>query len=105
MIGLIDVARVYTPDPTTGNYTVLAKSDLACRLTLVSAMSVDSGPGRAELVDERRLLWEPSYVLPDTAQVEVSGLRYNVQPGTLAAVRDPSGAVEYRRAKVVKAVT
>jgi hypothetical protein len=59
---------------------------------------------RAELLALRQLLWEPSYVMPETVQVEVNGdgLRWNVVHGTLGALRGPSGAVMYRRADVVR---
>ncbi|HLE13524.1 MAG TPA: hypothetical protein VI776_02165 [Anaerolineales bacterium] len=104
MIGLIDMAIVYTPDPTTGAYTVVDKASLPCRLAVVAVAGVDPGPGRVELVDERRLLWGPDYAMPITAQVEIEGARWNVEAGSLAAVRGPDGSIAYRRAKVIKAV-
>lgn len=101
MIGLIDSATIYTPDPTTGAYSVVAMTGLACRLALATT-PVAPDPDRAEVNQTRRLLWGPSYLLPETAQVEVAGERWNVRPGTLDAVRGPSGAVAYRRCDVVR---
>lgn len=104
MIGLIDTAVVYTPDPTTGDYTIVDNPSLPCRLAIVTVTGEITGPGRAELVDERRLLWGPGYEMPATAQVEVDGRRWNVEVGSAAAIRGVSGSVEYRRARVVEAV-
>lgn len=101
--GLDQIATVYTPSVSTGVYTVLAKSGLACRLALTS-VSGDMGPSRAEDDGTRRLLWDPDYTMPEEAQVEVDGERWNIRAGTLAAPRDLSGAVVYRRAEVKKAV-
>lgn len=102
-IGLDQTCTVYTPDPTTGAYTVTATSGLACRLALAS-VSGDMGPSRSEAAGTRRLLWGADYTMPETAQVEVDGERWNIQAGTLAAPRDLSGAVVYRRAEVTRAV-
>lgn len=101
--GFDQLADVYTPDPTTGAYTVTATSALACRLALLSP-SGDMGPSRSEAAGTRRLLWGADYVMPETAQVEVDGERWNIQAGTLAAPRDLSGSVAYRRAEVTRAV-
>lgn len=104
MIGLIDLATVYTPDPVTGEYTVLDRDNLACRLALVNTVSGDVGPGRAELASTRRLIWDPSYEMPDASQVEIGDRRWNIQEGSQAAVRGPNGAIVYRRAEVMRAV-
>lgn len=102
--GLDQTATVYTPSGTTGAYTVVDKTGLACRLAL-SSVSTDMGPSRAEADGARRLLWDPDYVMPEEAQVEVDGERWNIQAGTLAAPRDLTGGVVYRRAEVTKAVS
>lgn len=102
MIGLIDVATVYTPDPATGAHTVVAFAGLACRLALATT-PVAPDPAREETNQTRRLLWEPGYVMPAAAQVAVGGERWNVRPGTVDAVRGPGGAVDYRRCDVVRA--
>jgi hypothetical protein len=109
MIGFDQTATVYTPDPTTGAYTVVDKTGLSCRLAVVTVTGADPGPGRVELVDERRLLWEPGYAMPAEAQVEITshglaGRKWNVQVGSVAAIRGPSGSVAYHRARVVEAV-
>lgn len=102
-IGLDQTCTVYTPDPTTGEYTVTATAGLACRLALVGGTG-DMGPSRSEIPGARRLMWGPDYVMPETAQVAVDGERWNIQAGTLAAPRDLSGSVVYRRAEVTRAV-
>lgn len=102
-IGLDQTCTVYTPNGTTGAYDVVAVSGMACRLALAS-VSGDMGPSRAEADGTRRLLWGPDYTMPETAQVEVDGERWNIQAGTLAAPRDLSGAAVYRRAEVTRAI-
>ena len=52
----------------------------------------------------RRLLWQEDYTMPETAQVEVDGKRWNVLAGTFGKLRGPSGAVVYRRCEVVSAL-
>lgn len=101
--GFDQLADVYTPNGTDGTYTVLAKAGLACRLALAS-VSGDMGPSRAEDDGTRRLLWDPDYTMPEEAQIEVDGERWNIRAGTLAAPRDLSGVVVYRRAEVKKAI-
>jgi hypothetical protein len=102
MIGLDQTAVVYTPNLTTGAYDVVANAALDCRLTH-SSISTDMGPAREEQTGARRMLWGPDYVMPETAQVEVDGVRWNVQAGTFAAIRGPDSAVFYRRCEVTQA--
>lgn len=103
MYGLNKTATVYTPHASTGAYTVLAKSNLACRL----AHKLSPAPGadeRAELTARRRLLWDEDYTMPENAQVEIDSERWNVQPGTIDKLTDLTSSVIYRRCDVVKAV-
>lgn len=103
MIGLNQTAIVYTPNPTTGAYDVVAQAGLKCRLVHAS-ISTDMGPARSEQTGARRLLWGPAYVMPETAQILVGAERWNVVAGTLATIRGLNGAVFYRRCEVTKAV-
>jgi hypothetical protein len=103
-IGLDQTCTVYTPSVSTGEYTVVATSGLSCRLALIGTTG-DMGPSRTEIPGARRLMWGPDYLMPETAQVEIDGERWNIQAGTLAAPRDLSGSVVYRRAEVTKAVS
>ena len=103
MIGLIDSAAVYTAD-ATGAFTVVVLAALPCRLALVSSDSGPTGDARSELASRRRLLWGPDYAMPEAVQLEVAGEKWNVEAGTLAAVRGVNGSVVYRRAEVVRAV-
>ena len=99
MIGFIDVALVYTPSITDGDYTVLATTLLNSRLVITNR-NVTIGSGRVELRMEPQLLWTDVYEMPDTAQISVAGKRYNVKAGSYDALRGPSGAVMYRRVDV-----
>lgn len=102
MHGLNKTASVYTPHATTGDYTVLAKSDLACRLAHKPSPA-GAAEERAELVAHRRLLWDEDYTMPEAAQVLIDGERWNVQAGTVDALTGLDATVIYRRADVVKA--
>lgn len=97
-----DTATVYTPDPTTGAFTTVANSALRGRLAVVT-ITTGMGGERAELASARRWLWQPGYTLPETAQLDVGGVRWNVQAGSVAAERGPGGQVIIQRADVVKA--
>lgn len=102
MIGLDQTATIYTEHASTGLYSVVDRSDLACRLVHVDIGGAQSGGARAELAALRSMLFEPDYVMPETAQVEVSGIRWQPVAGTFGAFRGPSGTVEYRRCDVVR---
>lgn len=102
MYGLDQTATVYTPHATTGAWTVVAKSGLACRLVRVT-IAADVGPGRVLAAPQRTLLWN-GYTMPAAAQVDVGGERWNVVDGTVATVRGPAGNTWYQRAEVRQAV-
>lgn len=102
MIGLRDSATVYGEDAGTGAYTTVVQAALACRLAHVNVNPGQTGAERSELAALRRLLWDPSYVMPETAQIEVSGIRWGPVAGTFAAMRGPSGQVSYRACDVVR---
>lgn len=77
-------ATVYTPD-TTGAYTVLAKSDLDCRLAYGAMVAVWSGMDIQTGLPSRRLTYPisfPDYVIPDDCQVEIDGIRWQARRGT-----------------------
>lgn len=104
MYGLDQSANVYTPAPADGDYTVLAKSGLVCRLAYVRHDAVDIGPERADIGSLRRLLWAEAYTMPDTAQIEVDGERWNVLAGTVGVLRGPTSVAIYRRCDVERAL-
>ncbi len=105
MIGFDQTATVYTPHPTTGAYTVSAKTGLACRLAHRGTRSgvTDMNPEREDIGSARRLMWQDSYVMPETAQVEVNGERWNVVQGSYSPMYGPGGSVWYFRCEVEKA--
>lgn len=104
MFGLDQTADVYTPNGTDGSFTTLAKSGLVCRLAYIQQGATTIGGEREDIGQRRRLLWAEEYTMPETAQVEVSGERWNVLAGSLGNLRGPSGAVVYRRCEVVRAI-
>lgn len=102
MLGLDQTATVFGPDPTTGAYTLVERDGLRCRLALVN-VGAEPGEERPMVDATRRLLWAADFAMPETAQVEIDGERWNARPGTFAAVRGPAGTVLYRRAEMVRA--
>ncbi len=105
MIGLIHTATVYTPSAATGEYTVVAQSNLACRLAYIQQAAANLDNERAAIGENRRLLWETAYIMPDDAQVEIGGERWNVRAGTYGAPTGPDGNVIYRRCEVTKVIS
>jgi hypothetical protein len=101
MFGLNRVATVYTPHATTGDFTVLARSALVCRLA-IKAPAADADQARAQLAGRRTLLWQDAYTMPDNAQLLIGSDRWNVEPGTVEEMTGLSDAVVYRRCQVVK---
>jgi hypothetical protein len=98
-------ATVYTRDGQ-GKYTVVAQSGLKCLLQSVNRQSAATGPDRAALAKEGDFRWEPSYDLPENAQIEVDaypGQRWNVKAGTLWADMAPGEVAILRHCDVVKA--
>lgn len=102
ILGLIDTATVYT-EGSSGTFDTSVKTGLHCRLAHISGRG-GNVQDRAELLALRQLLWEPSYVMAETVQIEVNGdgVRWNAVHGTFGALRGPSGAVMYRRADLVR---
>lgn len=105
MFGLFDqLGDVYLPGGD-GDYTVLARAGLVCRLVRVTLMEAPgAGVDRVELASKRSLLWLPGYVMPEVAQVVVAGGRWNIKAGSVDHPRGPDGMVAYGRAEVVEAV-
>lgn len=105
MFGLNKTATVYTPHVTTGAYTVTAQSGLTCRLAYIEQGGSGIGGERENIGSKRRLLWDAAYTMPDNAQVEVDGQRWNVREGTFGELTGPDGStVIYRRCEVVIAL-
>ena len=104
MFGLDQTADVYTPNGTDGDFTVLAKSGLVCRLATIQVGPASVGGERESVGLNRRLLWAEAYTMPDDAQIEVDGQRWNVLVGTFAPLRGVDSAVVYRRCAVSKVV-
>jgi hypothetical protein len=100
MLGLDQTAVVYTEHATTGLYSVVAKTGLKVRLAHIRGG--ETAGDRAELSATRNMLFEPDYVMPETAQVEVDGIRWQPKPGTFEALRDWNSNIVYRRADVVR---
>ena len=106
MIGLVDLADIYIPDEISGDFTILARGLLPCRLAYSitgSNTAIDAGDERERISSRRRLLWQDDYIMPDSAQVEVDGRRWNVLEGTFSSLRAPNKMIVYYRCDVERA--
>jgi hypothetical protein len=66
-----------------GQYTSLVKSGLRCSLTMLNIQNATSMQDRAELATLRQLKWDYSYTMPDNAQIEIGGRRWNPRKDTI----------------------
>ena len=109
MLGFDQTATVYTPNGTDGDFTVTAKTGLACRLAHLSQAAQSPAEERSDPAGRRRLLWDAAYTMPEPAQVVVAGDsggdRWSIEAQTVEAIRGPYGAVVYRRAAVVRVIS
>lgn len=100
---MIHRADVYTQG-AGGAFTVLDQGGLPCRVINPSLNSrVMDLPARAENARARTLVWDVSYVMPDYAQLEIEGERWNPLPETIQKIEALTGGVVERRALIVRA--
>jgi len=95
------VMNLYTTDPTTGAYTVAGAANLPCRLCETGHKDSVAWRERAQGLESRVLLFEPSQVVDPASQVEILGHRYQVQSGSDQAARGPGGEIVYRSVDVL----
>ena len=100
MLGLNETAVVYIPNAGTGAYTVVALAALRCRLANVRGEGKGAAEEREEVAQNRRLLWTAVYEMPNNAQIEIAGVRWNVIPRTYAELKGLGQVVHYRRCDV-----
>lgn len=85
------------------DYSTVVQSNLACRLVHLTTATATAAGDRAELMSIRDLLWDPAYVMPEGAQVDIGGVRWQTVRGTFGAPRR-RGVVAYRRCQVERVV-
>jgi hypothetical protein len=100
MIGLVDRATVYTENPVTGVYDVVAKQNLRCRLEHVGGGQTVAA--RAELMQIRHLVFDIAYEMPEDCEVLIDGTRYNPQAGTFARHRGTNSRKAVRAVDVTE---
>lgn len=95
-------AVVYGP---SDDFQAPVKTGLACSLHHISEVGAATGVDRAELLARRRLLWDPTYAMPEEAQVEVDGERWQLpRGGGIALVyHRNTDTPAYGRAEVMRA--
>ena len=99
MFGLNTSADIYVPD-ANGDFTQLDRAALPCRLAVITVRPADTGDDRERIGQRRRLLWDADYTMPASAQVEISGRRWNVLDGSYSALTDSGTATHYSRCEV-----
>jgi hypothetical protein len=100
---LLSTATVYGENPSTGRYDTVIKAGLACDLAHLPMVSRNYGE-RMETMSTRILRWDPSYVMPENAQVLIDGVRWQVQAGTFELRVGSNGALLFRQCDVVRQV-
>lgn len=95
LIGKWHTVDVLTED-SRGEYTVVDREGLVCRVANVGFQPGRTTFERAELAAERLLLWDDAYEIPQHAQVQHGDVRYNVEAGTDNAWIGISGGVHHR---------
>jgi hypothetical protein len=94
--------QAFTPG-ASGAYTV-AGPTFACRLAHQRTGAGTPPIDRAELAATRRLIWEPGVTLVEDCEVaDADGVRWRPVAGTLALLRDHTGAGVYRVCEAVAA--
>jgi hypothetical protein len=95
-MGLDETATVYVQG-------TVVKTNLACRMTHIQ--SIGNARDRAELAAMRRLLFDPSYTMPEYAQIAVANRqgRWNVRSGTIGTYHGPLGQDEFSRCDLIRA--
>jgi hypothetical protein len=99
---MTQTATVYTPG-SGGKFTAVARRDLPCRLVQPRSTGATAA-GRAELMADRDLWWDPDVVLPEQCQILVDGVRWQPVAGTFASLGD-GVVVVARRAMVIRVQT
>lgn len=94
MYGFVDRATIYTENPSTGEYDVIAKQNLRCRLVHVSGGTTVEG--RAELAQIRHLQFPIDYEMPEDCEVLIDGTRWNPTAGTFGRPRGPNNRKSFR---------
>lgn len=87
-----------------GGYTTVEQPGLPCGLGILNPGGVNTVYERAELGQARVLYWSEDYTMPEHAQLEIDGERWNVVAGSVTAVAWPfTGTVVYRSCDVRRA--
>lgn len=81
-----DRATVYSR-AANGQYTVIAKAGLKCRVDPIDIRNAPSAVMRAELAAGRSLKWEAGYTMPDNVQLEIDSRRWNFRRDTIRVHR------------------
>ena len=103
LFGLNVIATVYVANGAEdGAFTTVAKTHLLCRRGNKGRVGQGREGTRDEEVQNRRLLWSEPWAMPNNAQVDVDGVRWNVVADTYAAMSGLTAEILYRRCDVVR---
>ena len=97
-------ASVLTAD-ANGEFTVVAKTGLACQLAHLRAQPGVGAPERAEQIANRSLYFDPAYALPsERVRFRIDGDEWAAVAGTRTDQRGFRGELVYRQIDVVRVV-
>lgn len=96
-------ATIYTADPVTGQFTVVAASNVPVRLDRIRMGFIPENRERAEDTRRRRLTWGPASNVPEGSRVVTAGENWNVVRGTTINERWLDGSTMFTGCEVLKA--
>ena len=96
---LDQLVDVYVENSSTGKFDALVNAGLQCRVVYTRRLAHNEDE-RSELAGLRTLIFDGSYVMPETCQVDVDGVRWQPRPGTFMTYRDWTGATAYKSCQI-----
>lgn len=95
-------ARVTTVGPDSD---VELAAALPCLMVHMSVQGMATSQDRDELGARRKLFFDPSFNMPEYAQIQLEGetIKWNVVAGTFARMSGPSHRPKYKRCEVIRA--
>lgn len=97
---LIHRANVYTETQATGAYDVVAKENLRCRSVHIGS-DVPFEQRRAA-GEQRHLLFDREYLMPEDCEILIAGTRYRPVDETFKTVTGTNGRTKLRAVDIVE---
>lgn len=80
-------------------------ASLPCLMVHMSVQGMATSQDRDELGARRKLYFDPSFMMPEYAQIQIIGEdeKWNVVAGTFARMSGPARRPSYKRCEVIRA--